>query len=154
MDKLYSKFQVLLWTNDLLDRLVAIHNKIFSQSLWRIFKPVAYNEIAMELSALCEAINDAQSRYPHLDAEPLPGLNWSEVDETYSCFCESVIQTYSLLALICLRLYKKSGGEPYIAAAYNEDVAIYQSLVLEHQAIGQRLNSQVRDKRQASLPRD
>ena len=143
--KLDSKFEALILSNDLLDCLVEIHNKVFSGSIRRIFKPIAFDTLAFQLRRYIEALNDLRADYPHLDEISLPGLSWVLVDQTFLEFCEKVIQTYSLLALICDRLHKKSLGEPYTMAEYNKDVNTYQAMVLEHKAIGQLLTSQVKE---------
>lgn len=144
MGKLNSKFEALLLTNDLLDRLVASHNKVFGGSIRKIFKPIAYDELAMELSDVIEGLSALRGDYPQFDETAVPGLNWSQVDRTYFEFCERVIQTYSLLTLICLRLHKKARGESYPMAEYDHDVNTYKQMVSEYQPIGQVLNSQLR----------
>ena len=43
--ELGSRFEALLYSNDLLDRLVGYHSELFSGGLGRLFRKVNYEEL-------------------------------------------------------------------------------------------------------------
>lgn len=134
-----SKYECLLHTLDLLDRLVSVHNDIFNRSIFKILSPIPFMNLKKTLDQTIEEIQQTQANYPKLPAGPIP-LDWQSLDAQYPAYCNGIISAYSKLSSICGSLDQKASGNSYDSQTYSQDIQEYQRLVNSYQIIGNRLN--------------
>jgi len=128
--------------HEILDRYIAIHDKIFKFSLRKaipipgIFKSIDYGQHFKELGSLVSALEQVA------DATS----NGAGVPSVFQQYVTALLKTMQFLRDMCKQLHDKSQGDlqSYSMQQYKSDVAIYERLVEEYRSLGSALNDYIR----------
>ncbi|MBU4372419.1 MAG: hypothetical protein KKH02_00040 [Proteobacteria bacterium] len=126
----------------ILERYVAIHDKIFKFSLRGaipipgLFKPIDYGQHHRELDSLVSELEQLATSTSNRDGVPI----------VFQQYVTALLKTMQFLRNMCRRLYDKSQGDlrSYTMDQYKSDVATYEGLVEEYGALGSTLNEYIR----------
>ena len=126
----------------ILERYVAIHDKIFKFSLRKaipipgLFKSIDYGQHRRELDSLVST----------LEQLAISTSNRAGVPRVFQQYVTALLKTMQFLRDMCRRLYDKSQGDlrSYTMGQYKSDVTTYEGLVEEYRALGSTLNEYIR----------
>jgi len=126
----------------ILERYVAIHDKIFKFSLRKaipipgIFKPIDYGQHFREIDSLVSI----------LEQLAISASNRAGVPSVFQQYLTALLETMQFLRDMCRRLYDKSQGDlqSYTMRQYQSDVTTYEGLVEKYRSLGSTLNEYIR----------
>jgi hypothetical protein len=126
----------------ILERYVAIHDKIFRFSLRKaipipgLFRPIDYGQHFKELDSLVSA----------LEQLAISTSNRAGVPSMFQQYVTALLKTMQFLRDMSRRLYDKTQGDlqSYTMGKYKSDVTTYEGLVGEYRALGSTLNEYIR----------
>ena len=126
----------------ILERYVAIHDKIFRFSLRKaipipgLFKPIDYGQHFKELDSLVSA----------LEQLAISTSNRAGVPIVFHQYVTALLRTMQFLRDMSRRLYDKTQGDlqSYTMGQYKSDVTAYERLVEEYGELGSTLNEYIR----------
>lgn len=138
----YDEFPSEIYqVHEILDRYIAIHDKIFKFSLRKaipipgISKPIDYGLHFRELSSLISALEKVAESASNRDVVP----------NVFQQFVTALLKTMQFLRDMCQQLHGKSQGDlqSYSRQQYKSDIARYEGLVEEYRSRGSALNDYI-----------
>ncbi len=127
--------------HEILDRYVAIHDKIFKFSLRKaipipgIFKAIDYGQHVRDLDSLASA----------LDQIAISTNNRNEVPVVFKEYITALLKTIKFLRDMCEHLHGKAEGDlrSYKMNQYKADVKEYEELVNKYCSLGKVSNEYI-----------
>jgi hypothetical protein len=141
-----TRFECLLFVNDLQARYVSLQDHVFRFSIRRVlpipfvFEKVDFPKIEKELVSITEFILLTSEHYQTVERDVLP-MDWDALDELFPRFCEAVSGSSAKLAHICRRLGARvEDANRYRRTEYDRDISIYNEGVDRYRSMGLELN--------------
>jgi hypothetical protein len=122
----------------ILERYIAIHEKIFKFSLRKaipipgLFKPIDYGQHFVELNSLVSALEEVADS----------ANNGTQATSASQQYVTALLNIMKVLRDMCKRLYDKSQGnlKNYSIDQYESDVTTYHGLLAKYRSLGLKFN--------------
>ncbi len=142
-----DRFMILLQTNDILDKYVSIHDRVFKLTIRKFipipffFDEIPFLELYKKLSGYCEELELLNDK--HRDLQSKFNIN-DELSEDLDQFITRLIITQKKFCEILSRLDSRiESAKNYLKQEYDKDMDEYKILISNYQEIGRKLNNRV-----------